>query len=139
MKTLPITNHLVDQYQTHLKFNGRTPSTLYEHRRRLAEVKALGAKLAQLDAFLPALAERGIRLCYRDLSTWDGGKTLRIQPPALELDNKLCDALLALGFKEVERKDSFRDEQTVTLKHGRALLVSLGVKKAAAAPTGTPS
>jgi hypothetical protein len=137
---------LVDEFQAgYIKFNGREPRTLeelaiakadYEHRRRLAEIKAMSKKLALLDAFLPALAESGVKLGYREINTWDGGKTLRFTTfDSREGDKKLFDALIALGFKEIERKDSFRDEQTVTLKHGRWLVVSLDVKKAAATET----
>lgn len=133
---------LLDDFQAgYLKFQGREPRTLeelqvaradYEYRRRLAEVKAMRARLALLDPFLPALAERGVKLCYRNISSHDSGKTLRIYGPMHGADNALFDALIALGFKEVERKDSFRDEQTVTVKHGRWLVVSVDVKKAAA-------
>jgi hypothetical protein len=144
---------LVDEFQAgYIKFAGREPRTLeelaiakadYEHRRRLAQIKAMSKKLALLDAFLPALAERGISLRHRDINTHDKAKTLRIQSPIFGRDNKFVDALIALGFKEIERKDSFRDEQTVTLQHGRWLRVSLDVKKAAAPvaaeTTGAPS
>ncbi len=139
---------LVDDFQAGcIKFAGREPRTLeelaiaradYEHRRRLAEIKAMSKKLALLDAFLPALAERGIKLNRRDITTYDG-KTLRMPEPMFERDNKLSAALIDLGFREIERKDIFRDEQTVTLKHGRALLISLTVKKAPVEPVGAPS
>jgi hypothetical protein len=129
---------LTDQWQTHLKFAGRAPTTLeelaiakadYEHRRRLAEIKAIRTKLALLEEFLPALAQRGIQLQHRDISTWDHGKTLRIQAPVLERDGKLLQVLLELGFREIERKSyGSRDEQ-VTLKHGRSLLVAIDVMK----------
>lgn len=140
--------HVLDEFQRqYLKFNGREPRTLeevaiaraeYLHRKRLAEIKALREKMALLDALLPALAARGIQIGHRDITTWDR-KTLRFTT-AFTPDNKFFDALIAVGFKEVERKDSFRDEQRVTLKHGRALLVSIDVKKApvaAEAPGGT--
>jgi hypothetical protein len=133
---------LLDSFQaSYLKFNGREPRTLeevaiaradYEHRRRLAEIKAIAKKLALLNEFLPALAEYGVNIGSRNITTWDNGKTLRFTSPISGFDNRLFDALIALGFKEVERKDSFRDEQTVTIKHGRALLISIDVKKAAA-------
>jgi len=140
---------LVDDFQAgYLKFNGREPRTLeelliaranYQHRSRLAEIKAMGKKLALLDEFLPALVERGIRLSWRDIDGRDGGKTVRIHGPSLGADNALFDALVALGFKEIERKDSFRDEQTVTLKHGRALLIAVDVKKTENKATGSAS
>lgn len=140
---------LLDDFQArYLKFNGREPSTLeelacaradYEHRRRLAEIKIMAKKLALLDAFLPELAARGVSLAYRDIVTHDHGKTLRVGTVFVETSNRLLDALIALGFKEIARKDSFRDEQTVTIKHGRALLISLDVKKAAAPIDGSAS
>ena len=125
-------------WQKHLLFAGRAPTTMeelaiakadYEHTRRIAETKAMRTKLAQLDAFLPALIARGIPLQHRDISTWDHGKTLRIQAPVLERDGKLLRVLLELGFREIERKSyGSRDEQ-VTLKHGRSLLVAIDVMK----------
>lgn len=132
---------LLDDFQAgYIKFAGREPRTLEElaialadneHKRRLAEVKAMRKNLARLDEFLPALAGRGVKLCYREIRSHDNGKVLRIYGPMMGADNVFFDALIALGFKEVERKDSFRDEQTVTLKHGRALLIEIDVKKPA--------
>lgn len=141
---------LLDDFQaSYLKFNGREPRTLQElalaraernHRIRLAEIKAMAPKLALLDELLPALAARGVTLSHRDAATLDGGKTLRVMH-AFGADNKFCEALMAVGFKEIDRRDSFRDEQTVTLKHGRSLLIQLDVKKPAAttAAEATPS
>lgn len=130
---------LLDDFQAkYIKFQGREPRTLrelaiaradLEHRRRLAEIKVIAKKLELLDEFLPALAERGIKLAERSFSTWDQGKTLRIQDRMFGDDHALLEALLALGFKEVERKDSFRDEQTVTVRHGRWLMLSMTLKK----------
>lgn len=138
----PTRFRLLDDYQAqYIKFAGREPRTLEElaialadneHKRRLAEIKAMSKKLALLDEFLPALAERGVKLWSRDISSYDQGKTLRIASSIFGADPKPFDALIALGFKEVERKDSFRDEQTVTLQHGRWLRVSIDVKKVAA-------
>lgn len=134
---------LLDDFQAgYIKFAGREPCTLeevaiakadYEHRRRLAEIKAMSKKLALLDEFLQALAERGIRLGSRDIGSWDSGKTLRFTCFSIS-DDKLYEALIALGFKEIQRKDwgSGLREQSVTLKHGRALVVSMDVTKAAA-------
>jgi len=136
---------LVDDFQAgYLKFAGREPRTLeelqitradYEHRRRLAEVRSMRAKLALLDPLLPALAERGIKLANRTMYAWDGGKALSIATGAFEhQDDKLCEALLSLGFREIERKDYFGRTDHVMLKHGRALLVRLEVSKKATAP-----
>lgn len=136
---------LVDEWTaSHHKFNGREPRTLaelaiaradHEHRRRIAEVKAMAPKLAQLDAFLPALAERGVKLWQHDITTWDKGKTLRIHHSFLTKgESKLLAALIDLGFREIERKAysaGGRDEK-VTLKHGRSLSVAFDVPKAVA-------
>jgi hypothetical protein len=141
-----IKDQLGAAYQGHLKLVGRTPGTLgelqqayaeQEQRRRAAELKAIAPKLAQLDAFVPALAERGISLVCRTFSTWDGGKSLRLQDHVFTKDNQLLDALLALGFKEVERKDAYRDEETVKIKHGRSLVLVLTVRKPGEAEGGT--
>lgn len=132
---------LVDDFEAgHIKFQGREPRTLEElaiaradseHRHRLAEVKAMRAKLALLEQFLPALAERGIKLADRKLSLWHGGKVLRIESRAsTSSDNKLHAALIELGFREISRKHLWRDEYTVTLQHGRWLAVSFLVTEA---------
>lgn len=129
---------LLDEFQVgYIKFAGREPRTLeelqvaradYEHKHRLAEVKAMRTKLALLDPLLPALAERGIQLARRTFCAWDGGKVLSILTGTFEKnDDKLRDALLALGFKEIERKNYFGRTDHVVLKHGRALMVRLEV------------
>jgi hypothetical protein len=145
--------NIVDKFQDHLRYGGRPPRTLQEllvaraendYRRRLAEIKAMSKKLAALNALLPALAESGIRLSYRDISTWDGGKTIRILSQILSKDDKLHDALLKLGFREIERKAYGSQEWQVTLKHGRALVVIIDISRqadappAAAQPVATP-
>ncbi len=141
MQTTSTPFSLLDQWDSHLKFNGHAPRCLeeiaiaqadYEHARRLAEIKALAAKLALLDQFLRPLHARGIRLAKRDMTTWDHGKSLRILPPILESDDKLHAALIELGFREIERKDwGIRGDQ-VTLKWGRGLVVVIDVSKAPA-------
>lgn len=127
---------LLDRWSQHLKFAGRAPRTLeelavaraqFDHGRRLAEIKVMGKKLALLSDFVPALANAGIRLADRDINTWDGGKSLRIQPPLLTRDNKLHSALLELGFQEIERRTAAGDVD-VTLKHGRSLVVSITIR-----------
>jgi hypothetical protein len=136
---------LLDDFQAgYIKFNGREPRTLEElaialadneHSRRRAEIKAMRARLAMLDEFLPALAERGIKVWARDIHGHDRGKTLRIYPGVLVgNDDKLHAALLELGFREVERKSNHRND-TVTLQHGRWLVVSIDVSRAAAPAT----
>lgn len=138
---------LISDWQTHLKFCGREPKTLeelaiakadYEHRRRLAEIKALRVRLALLDQFLPALTERGINLAHRDLCTYDGGKTLRVQTAICSRDDKLFAALIDLGFREIERTNWGSREEQVKLKHGRSLVLAIDVTKAEI-PTPAPA
>jgi hypothetical protein len=141
---------LLDDFQAqYIKFAGREPRTLEElaitladneHRRRLAEVKAMSKRLALLDELLPALAARGIKVWSGNIHSSDHGKTLRIYPSMfVGTDDKLHAALLELGFKEVERKPTTRND-TVTLKHGRWLVVAIDVSKpAAAAAAGATS
>lgn len=138
----PASFRLLDDLQaSYIKYNGREPRTLEElaialanneHSRRLAEVKSMRARLALLDKCLPALAERGIKLWARDIHAHDRGKTLRIYGPMMGADDKLHAALLDLGFKEVERQDTVLRTDTVTLKHGRWLAVTIDVSKPAA-------
>lgn len=138
---------LVDDFSApYLKFNGREPRTLEElaiarqllsHSVRLREIKAMAAKLALLDAHLPALAEHGIKLQYFTAYPWDSGKVLSFHPPHGDRDNdQLRQALLAIGFREIERKDYFGRTDHVLLKHGRALVVRLEVSKL---PTQAPA
>ena len=140
---------LVDpHWHAHLKFNGRAPRTLeqlaiaradYEHARRRAEIKAMAAKLAQLDAFAEPLAARGIKLADREIGTYTHGKELRILSPICTRDDKLYAALVELGFREIERRDFGRDQQ-VKLKHGRSLIVRIDVTAATVeAPPPAPS
>jgi hypothetical protein len=142
---------LISDWQKHLKVNGREPQTLeelavakadYEHSRRLAEIKALRNKLAALDQFLPALAERGIQLAHRDLCTYDHGKTVRVQTAICSRDDKLFAALIDLGFREIERNDWGTKEEQVKLKFGRSLVLTIDVTKAvavAATEAGVPA
>lgn len=135
---------LLDSFQLgYLKYQGRGPRTLeelalaradYEHRRRVAEIKAMRAKLALLDPFIAPLAERGIRFGHRDIHAQDGGKVLRLHTVAFEsADDRLYAALLDLGFREIAREDLYRSSRTsvVTLKHGRALVIKIDVFRAA--------
>ena len=131
---------LVDDYSApYLKFNGREPRTLEElaiarqeaqHRARLREIKAMAAKLALLDAHLPALVEHGVRIQHYTPYTLDDGKDLSFHAPATDRTcAQLHQALLAIGFQEIERRDWFGRTDRVTLKSGRALLVQLEVPK----------
>lgn len=140
---------------------GRTPTRLADlqicheelrYRRRIAELKALAPKLALLDEVLPDLAKLGIDLSRRDvlLRKQDGiGVVLRYVPEIfMRRDDKLRAALIAVGFREIERKQ-MRDDAQVILKHGRALHIMLDVSPEAlpkadgapaseAAPAGVP-
>lgn len=133
---------LLDDFQAqYIKFAGREPRTLgelaiaradYEHRHRLAEIKAMAKKLALLDQLLPEIAERGIDLSRRTIYSWDSGKALSIPTGTFEKDDdKLYAVLLDLGFKEIERRDYFGRTDHVMLKHGRALVLRLEVSKSA--------
>ena len=130
---------LVEPWQTHLKFNGREPRTLLElgiaqadleHRRRPAELKSIAKKLEQLEAVLPALAEQGIKIHQRDFRTYDNGKTILLSA-YFGVDDKLHQALLGLGFREIERKETHFGTRTdnVKLKQGRSLVVAMEVSK----------
>ncbi len=90
-----------------------------KHRRRLSEVKAMAAKLALLDTFLPGLAARGINLAARTINTLDKGETLCIQTPiSLSYDDELLGVLIEIGFREVGRRD-YRRYHVVALEYGR--------------------
>lgn len=130
---------LVAPWQTHLKFNGRAPRTLlelgiaqadWEHRRRLAELKSIAKKLEQLETLLSALAEQGIKIHSRDFRTYDNGKTILLSD-CFGVDDKLHQALLGLGFREIERKETHVGSRTdrVHLKHGRSLVLTMEVSK----------
>jgi hypothetical protein len=136
---------LLDDFQAgYIKFAGREPRTLEElaialadneHSRRLAEIKAMRKRLALLDGFLPELAKRGVKVWASDIHSSDGGKTMRLYPNMfVGNDDKLHAALLDVGFTEVERRSNRRDD-TVTLKHGRWLIVAIDVSKPNASPT----
>lgn len=141
---------LVDDFQAqYIKFAGRTPRTLEElaialadneHRNRLAEVKAMRARLAQLDELLPALAARGVKVWPSNIHGHDHGKTLRIYSGMFERNSdKLHAALLEVGFREVKRESGSAafNTDTVTMQHGRWLVLVIDVSKAAA-PAAEP-
>lgn len=127
-------------HQAHLRIGGRAPRTLaelamaqadYEHRHRLAKIRAMAPKLAKLDELLPAIQEKGAELHTREIDSYDGGKTLSVRRPICSYDDKLYDALLALGFVEIERR-KFAAECDVTLKHGRSLRLKVTISHARA-------
>lgn len=144
MSRLPSTFRLLDEHQVGIfKFEGREPRTLeelaiaradHEHRRRNAEIRSMRARLRMLDELLPQLAAQGIRLNRREIMSTDSGRTLRIQPPLFEFDDRLYSALLALGFKEVRRETTLSRYDMVTLQQGRWLFISIDVSKPAEVP-----
>ena len=130
---------LIEPWQTHLRFNGREPRTLHElgiaqadyaHRQRRAELKTSAKKLEQIDALLPLLDAQGIKLAGRDFGSYDGGKSITLHIYRTP-DDKLHQALLTLGFRELARKEIYAGARTdrVTLKHGRSLVLNLEVSK----------
>lgn len=142
MKSPAVETPYVGPYQDHLRYQNREPRTLeelllaradYEAKKRRTEIKALSGKLKQLDPFMAPVLAAGVRLSYRDIGTWDGGKTLRIQAPisGKERDAKLLQILLGLGFKEISRRTygTLHPEDDVTLKHGRSLVLTVVVAK----------
>lgn len=121
-------------YRDHFK---RAPATLAEkakmdadlhHSRRVAELKAIAPKLQLLDQLLPDLAKLGINLADREFTKRDVDKlgvVLRTLPSIFSRgDNKLHAALLAIGFREIERKRISGTDQVI-VKHGRALHIML--------------
>lgn len=127
-------------WQSHLRISGRAPRTLaeiaraqadYVHSSRLAAIRAMAPKLAKLDELLPAIVAKGVDLHTREISSYDRGKTLSIARLICSYDDKLYDALLELGFVEVERR-KFAAECDVTLKHGRSLRLKVTISHARA-------
>ena len=83
-----------------------------DYSRRLAEIKAMAPLLARLDAFIPALKQRGLEVfasglrLYTEHREGRQQKLLRIDTAGI-LDSRRpahwLEALLALGFIEVRR------------------------------------
>ena len=71
---------------------------------RLKELEAMAPMLAQLDELVPALHEKGVDLRASSLK-WSGlgGQIMVHQGPYPERSLHLHQALLELGFVEVER------------------------------------
>lgn len=104
----------------------------YEHGRhadRLASIKRMGARLALLDAFMPAIAAAGIVLNLDDVREW-GGKTIYLGSGLLDHSRnaKLANVLLACGMRVAERKeyDYGHGDVRLELVKGR-LCVSLSI------------
>ena len=138
METMNKPVAMVDEWQTHLKFNGRKPRTLaelataqeeYRHAARMAEIRTMAPKLAKLDELLPAINEAaGFKVHNCDMTPMDKGKSIRIQSPMFSEDFRLHAALLAVGFSEIGRKPWGLGQALATMKHGRSLLVCVDVR-----------
>ncbi len=129
MTTKPF--RLIDHVEAGLPFQGELTTleevaiarSLYCHRRRLDEIKAMKNGLLLLDAFLPALYARGINLADRTINTLDKGATLYVQTAnALIYDDDLYERCIELGFREIGRRDYGRLYHVVALQHGQLLV-----------------
>lgn len=109
-----------------------------DHTRRLAEIRAMAPLLARLDAFVPALRERGLEVYptgvqlhteYRDGKQQ---RVLRIDTSGI-LDSRKpgrwLEALLALGFTEVSRTTGVVPQAVLRHRH---LLLKVDVPESAA-------
>ena len=101
------------------------------HAARMRTIKHMGAKLAALDAFMPAITAAGIQLRLEDVTDW-GGKDLWISAGlvAHAQDARLANVLVASGMRVKRRND---DEHRVWLElvKGRlSVCMSIGTKAA---------
>lgn len=114
------------------------PATLYEacvqqeqtrHRRRLAELQQMEARMRMLDVMVPALKAAGLSLILDRISPW-GERELFVAAHTLinpAQSEKLLHTLTAAGMEVVSR-DERHGAATVKLKKGRlklALIVDL--------------
>ena len=98
------------------------------HAGRLEAIKRMRARLALLQAFIPAIDAAGIWLEMGALSDW-GGKSLWISTGVLDHSAaaRLVNVLVASGMSVHERKDyGGAGGSTLHLKKGR-LLVTVSV------------
>ncbi|CAN7258113.1 hypothetical protein LJR084_001197 [Variovorax sp. LjRoot84] len=128
------------------------PATLFEacmqqeqsrHARRIKEIKSMEARLAMLDAYMPAIRAAGLTLWLRDLESNYGDKALRLTCGIFCSLNhqRLLDLLLGQGFNEVERNEhgSF---SSVVVGKGRLRLhinVDKPLELAIPAPDSSPA
>lgn len=95
-------------------------------RDRLKELKDMQAKLALLEAFIPALKERGCELHPSRLHWCRSEKAIRLESPLFDSGNRrLYGALVELRFVEIDRRDH-GTWAVLKMKHGR-LVVNLSV------------
>lgn len=109
------------------------PATLFEaalrneherHASRLATLKRMQARLALLDAYMPALKAAGLHPLLGEINDWSG-KDIYLRTTyftAPEETQRLLDTLLAQGMKEIERRH-YGPTDTVTVAKGRLQLV----------------
>lgn len=98
---------------------------LQRHAGRLAEIKAMHARLVLLEAFLPAIEAAGLSIAWDILHT-GGGKSLWLHTGVLDHlgTAHLVNVLVANGMVVVERND-YAGSSTVHLKKGRLQVSTL--------------
>ncbi|CAN7471527.1 hypothetical protein [Acidovorax sp. LjRoot194] len=104
---------------------------LERHKGRLAAIKRIEARLALLDAFMPAIEAANIFLDLPSLTDWSG-RSLWLSTGVLNhpASAQLVNVLVAAGMAVVERKDHPGGDATVHLKKGRLLLTVLVDRRA---------
>lgn len=99
------------------------------HAARLATIKRMGARLALLDAFMPALAVAGIVLNLDDINDW-GGKTIYLGSGIMDhaRNARLANVLVAGGMRIDVRREHDHGAKDVWLElvKGR-LRVAIGI------------
>ena len=120
------------------------PATLYEsalhkeharHANRLATLKRMRARLALLDAYMPALKAAGLHLLIDDITDW-GGKDLCVRTTYFispKETQRLLDTLLAQGLKEVERRHHGATDTVIVGKGRLRIVVSVDMPRDTAA------
>lgn len=96
---------------------------LERHKGRLAAIKRMQARLALLDAFMPAIEAANIFLDLPSLTDWSS-KSLWLSTGVLNhsASAQLVNVLVAAGMAVSERKDHPGGDATVHLKKGRLQL-----------------
>lgn len=96
------------------------------HARRMAELKAMHARLRLLDAYMPAIRAAGISVHGEELHSW-GGKAINVISPVLnpKRNATLERVLRDCGMREVRRSD-YLYSYSVELRK-RHLIVALTV------------
>ena len=96
------------------------------HARRMAELKAMHARLRLLDAYMPAIRAAGINVHGEELHSW-GGRAINVMAPVLnpKRNATLERVLRDCGLREVRRSD-YLHSYSVELRKGH-LIVALTV------------